>query len=143
MIVNMNWQMRFLRAIIFVAFGIPGVIVFMVCLAVLMANICNHDISPGAPIWVNLAITLISSVALLLGIGKIKQWLYLLVFFSLPISLILPWGLVSLINAEDNPLAQSIAAFVPFLLMFIMPFVIYRWVRRYYSSRPTPPNPSP
>jgi hypothetical protein len=71
--------------ILFLFFAIPGVLTFVFSSIILVLGIWDSSVWVRFNLFILLGLTFLGAVMTLIGIEKIKQWLYIAVFLSFPI----------------------------------------------------------
>lgn len=117
--------MTVLRAIRLVLFGFGGCIVWFASMIGLIVSFVGEKTTVG-PLVLSVAFIL-GALAILYGTGEWGRWAYLLVFFSIPASLIL-FALI------PSPLLHSFTLLAILVPGFCAYFTYYR-VRSYYARK--------
>ena len=122
---------RLVAGLFFVICAIPGLALLMIFSAMLLQSF--FDPSPKLPHpLVSSAMVALGLVLILVGVDKWRQKGYLLVFLSIPVSLV-TYMLIDY-HAVGGKLAPGIVTGVVGLIVF------YR-VRRFYQRKQSPDNP--
>jgi hypothetical protein len=100
------------RILLFVLFAVPGSLIFLFSSLILILGISDTT---------------------LLGVEKLKQWLYIFVFIASPFV----FFLFHLIPLPTTGVFPFLFFIIEILAMFGVPFVIFRYVKSYYANRTT------
>ena len=133
--ITCNWKSRLLSTFLFLFCAIPGLFIFLFAAIQLIAFFIDTSERLLNPLTATIVMS-ICSILMLVGVGEWRRWRYLLVFFSIPVSLFS----VFFIGIKVIPLKVSPEAvgFVPLgFAMFIAfcAFTTHRFVRAYYQKR--------
>jgi len=122
-----------LKIVLFIFCGIPGGMLILFSVAFLFANII--DPSPQNPSIVQATIYfLLGCLLTLIGIGKIKQWLYVFVFLSIPIVFFSFLFLDEIMKGFADKLGGFIVPLMLACVAFIA-FLMKGFVDKYYSAK--------
>ena len=117
----------FIKILLFVIFAIPGALAAVFSGIVMVAQFFDsHEKFPGSPVVLFL-IFLTGIFATLLGLGKIKQWLYGLVFVSIPFF----FWLYLLLNPK-----MFGGTILAMLVIGGMSFFVFYKIKDFYEKRP-------
>jgi hypothetical protein len=118
-------QHPWLVAAMFVLLAVPGIFLFLGGSLELFGEYCDPNMSSRNPVWPSLA-AIAGIVMALVGTGNWRQWRYILVFASVPASLI---GFI-LIDSH----AQS-GKVVPFVFTAAVAFGVNHLVKASYRGQ--------
>jgi hypothetical protein len=115
-----------LKGVLFILFAVPGALIAVFAGILLIASFFeSKEQVPGNPILFAIAL-LIGAFMTLLGLGKIKQWLYVLIFISIPIA----FWLFALINPNLIGGVWALMAFIGGLA-----YLTFRFVNNFYAKK--------
>ena len=123
-----NQRSRLLTVLRFIFCAIPGLFLFLVFSTALFGRFFDPIGNYPNPL-ISCGVVAASSVLMLFGVDKWKQWRYLLVFLSIPASL---FGYI-LVDKE-----ASGDKLVPGIIVGILAFLTLYFVRRSYRKSETP-----
>ncbi|MEE8113535.1 MAG: hypothetical protein V3T23_04190 [Nitrososphaerales archaeon] len=115
-----------IRGIVFVVAAIPGVLIFVVSLAVLLLAPFVPYGTGGSNFWLLLLGPPVGGVLILLGIGDFRKWPCLFVFVSIPV-LGLCFGWLTDVLGWDGK-----GEFM--ILVGIASYLIFRKIDKYYKA---------
>jgi hypothetical protein len=115
---NQSHRSRIVSGVLFVFCAIPGLFLFLVFSTAMFGKFYDQNFNAPNPILSGVVATLGMAV-MLIGVGRFKQWKYLFVFLSIPISL---FGYILLdTHAAGGKLAPGIAvASIAFLTLYLV-----------------------
>jgi hypothetical protein len=119
---------KLLQGLLFILVGIPGLLLFLYSTLALVVELGAPRHRQPELIAISAVLLPIGAFFLLVGVGKLRQWLYILVFMSFPISLGI-FGKISLLIGYRDKGAQWIIA------SGVIACVVYVFVKRYYDQR--------
>ncbi|HMG35520.1 MAG TPA: hypothetical protein VKM94_16395 [Blastocatellia bacterium] len=97
---------KVVAAVLFLLCAIPGLVIFLTFSTMLFA--AYYDPAPNLPgPIVSAATAVIGALLMLIGVGQWRNWAYLFVFFSIPISLFICFFLIDP-NASSGKLAPAL-----------------------------------
>jgi hypothetical protein len=121
-----NLQTKIWKGVLFILFAIPGALIAVFAGIFLIASFSvPKDRIPDTPILYAIAL-LTGTFMTLLGLGKIKQWLYGLVFISMPLT----FWLYALINPNMIGETWTFLAFIGG-----MAYLTFRVVNNFYTKK--------
>jgi len=109
----------------FILFAIPGLALFLVFSALLFAVFFDPSSNLPHPI-VSAATAVVGLVLILLGVGKLRQWIYSFVF------LVIPLALYGYFLVDRGAVGGKLA---PGVFAGLVALVTYYVVRRFYGRR--------
>ncbi len=119
---------KLITALLFVLCGIPGVFMFIFSSIFLIATIVDPQSKGPKNTVVLVGIGLIGIFMTLLGVGKLNQWVYSLVFVAIPLS----FWLYALINPKVIGGTLGLILFIG-----LASYLTFYGVQRYYRYRDT------
>jgi hypothetical protein len=127
--VNQVSKNTFLKAVIFLFCGIPGVLVFAFCSILLLGVILYPSSAESLPHPIFLIMISPGGLLLaLIGAGRLRQWLYAFVLLAIPISFFL-FGLIDkYFNISRGKGLLELGIFI-----CIVTFLLSKAVRRHYD----------
>lgn len=117
-------NLKFLvKIVLFVLLAIPGALVSVFSGIILFGKVLSPDKFPGHPLML-ISLCFLGALFVIIGIGKYREWLYVLVFFSMPLAF--------LMYSFINPML--IGGMIPFLLFVAgSAGAVYSCVKKYYA----------
>lgn len=119
-----NFGQKIRIALRFIIFGLGGLGIMFCFTVALAVTFFEQDQTILSPFF-SLPLLLVGAFMILYGIGKWGKWAYLLVFFSIPVSL---W-IVSLIPGTDSDKG------LPVIIAAIAAYITNNRVRVYYARK--------
>ncbi len=120
-----SWKHRMIRSVLFLVFGIPGLIIFLISSVLLFTDIDLYCEGPiFNPIFQIIGI-LIGVLLILVGVNKLKEWLYGLVWFAFPLSFAFWIFLMRTCNFFGGAVGMVCSLFLfviapPFIVLFLV-----------------------
>jgi hypothetical protein len=116
---------KILKIVVFIIFGIPGALLFVFSGMLLIGKIMTQDsVHHPSEIYTSTG-CIIGLIFTLVSVDKIKQWLYSLVFISIPIS----FWVYSLLNPKAIGGTFPLLAFVG-----IIAFLVFNYIKQHYKK---------
>ncbi len=123
---------KVIQTILFIFCGLPGLFIFMTgafsIFFHLQDSMRGHESFSVLTIMYLILLLISGGILVLIGIGKLKKWMYILVFISFPL-LIFLFGYISYTLDLDEK------GFGWIILAGILTFVIYKIIENYYKKR--------
>ena len=115
---NRSHRSRVLSGVLFLFCAIPGLFLFLVFSTALFGSFFDQNFKDPNPILSGV-LAASGMLLMLIGVGRLRQWRYLLVFLSIPVSL---FGYILLDpHAAGGKLAPGFAtAFVAFFTLYLV-----------------------
>ena len=112
------------KGLLFLLCAIPGLALFLVYTLYLAVHFYAPEGRVPGPL-LSSALAIAGILLMLIGVGKWRQWLYILVFLSIPLS----FGVFAAIGLGSG------VAFFPAALAGVVAFLTLFCVRQYYARR--------
>ena len=126
-----RYQKKIVKTVLFLFCGLPGLLLFFVGAFGLMFELDNFFRRGIELNRHNLAITAVciplGSLLLLTGIGKIKKWLYLIVFISFPL-------FVALSGYISMAIGYKGKGFEWIILSGFLTFIVFKLINNFYRE---------
>lgn len=121
------------KALIFVVAGMPGLLLLFVSSVSLFGAFYDPNAHQSTPVICGLSGLLVLSLLLLLiGVGKWKQWRYLLVFIAFPVAL---FSQILFLPSLDGKLLPALFAGIISYLVFYLVRCSYKHVETTPANR--------
>jgi hypothetical protein len=117
------------KIILFVILGIPGALLFVFSSIIFLIKIFDPKVPTGNFTLVVLILT--GTILTLVGLEKLHQWKYILVFASIPFSFFLA-GLVAIVVTMIGLPVLLLPTTA--LLIFALPYFVNKIVKRHYDK---------
>jgi len=115
------------RAILFIFVGIPGLCVFLFSSMVLTFAFMEGNWTISLQLIVFIMLIPVGTILTLIGVGKLRQWLYIFPFLAFPLSTLSSVLLSSKLHIDTNNELM--------LLGFVLgPIIIFFFVRSHYRK---------
>ena len=126
-----SWKRRIVRAVLFLVFGVPGLVLFLMATFLLFTDIGLDCRGPVFNPLAQILCAIIGVLMILVGVNKLKKWLYGLVWLAFPLSFAF-WR--SLMRGH-NFFGGAVGA-IGSLVLFVSlpPFITLVLVRRVYHA---------
>jgi hypothetical protein len=118
-----------LQGVLFVVCGIPGVVLVLVCLAILLFGVLDPQEVGAWHIAQAVAGVLVGTLASLVGVGKWNRWRYGLVILALPATFIVTMVPLSFVNGSKEWVLVS--AVLSIVVAVIATQMTLRYARRH------------
>jgi hypothetical protein len=118
-------------SLLFLFFAIPGALMFVFSSMIVVLGIWDSTVWLRFDQLLIVGLTIAGAFLTLIGVEKVKQWLYIFVFLSFPFGFYLV-GLIDRMTEKRPPLIFFLTST---LAMFGIPIVIYRYVKKYYLNQ--------
>lgn len=126
----------FFKAVLFIFFAVPGALAVFLGMFILCMTMLEKHSNKPYQFWLQGILGVcIGSVFVIVGLQKTKQWLYLLVFWSIPIVLLVPPIICGLLSNSMQSKYEGVVSILTFLAIFILPFTIKKQIDKFYQSR--------
>jgi hypothetical protein len=114
---------------LFICLAVPGALLFVFSCFFLIAQFFEpkQDLIFIYPI----TLSLVGAIVTLIGIKKIKQWLFIIVFASIPFSIFIAWEIGKYVVVIHPGLLFPVIG----LLAFAIPYNLNKVIKNYYENK--------
>lgn len=120
-------NLNVIKALLFVFLGIPGGLAFVTSLMLILIKLGDPKAIHHSYLSL-FCVFFISSIMTLIGVGKLREWKYIFVFLSFPLSFIVA-GTIGYILHPVLMLPGLACA------MFLIPYAVKKAVSKHYDKK--------